>query len=189
MMNVSDNGFGERLLFAIQQKGINQTEFARQLGVSSGFTSEVIRGLKMPGGDYLSGIKNLLGVSIDWLLTGDGDMYGTNKLNGNLLRTIFTLVALAKLAISENDFKAKEIISEIQNNPTALSEGSGAFTYLNQLNKDFNDLDLAVVLYTTFYQTDNRNYDNRKLLEAAISYFTAKSPMEFHFENRQNSPY
>ena len=188
-MNVSNNGFGERLLFAIQQKGMNQTEFARRLGVSSGFTSEVTRGLRMPGGDYFYGIKKVLGISIDWLLTGNGDIYGINRLNGNLLRTIFTLIALARLAIAENDYKAKEIISEIQNNPTALSVGSEAFAYLNQLSKDFNDLDLAVVLYTTFYQTDNRNYDSRKLLEAAIGYFTAKSPMEFHFENRQNSPY
>jgi len=165
-------GFGSRLLLAIQQSGINQSEFARRLGVSPGFTSEVVRGLKKPGADYLYGIKNLLGISIDWLLTGDGTMYGANKLDIELFRTIRLQIALARDAVIENEPKAKLLIGMLRNDSARLSENkNSASAYLEKLSTQDIDLDLAIVLYTTYFQSGSKYEDRRNLLEAAIAYF------------------
>jgi transcriptional regulator with XRE-family HTH domain len=168
------NGFGNRLLIAIQQSGINQSEFARRLGVSTGFTSEVVRGLKKPGADYLYGIKILLGVSIDWLLTGEGTMYGANKLDVELFRTIRLQIALARAAVIESDSEAKSLIALIRGNSSISSEtASSSSAYLDQLSAQDIDLDLAVALYTTFLQSGSKHQDRRNLLDAAIAYFEA----------------
>jgi transcriptional regulator with XRE-family HTH domain len=167
-------GFGNRLLIAIQQSGINQSEFARRLGVSTGFTSEVVRGLKKPGADYLYGIKILLSVSIDWLLTGEGTMYGANKLDVELFRTIRLQIALARAAVIESDPEAKSLIVLIRGNSSISSDvASSSSAYLDQLSAQDIDIDLAVALYTTFFQSGSMYQDRRNLLDAAIAYFEA----------------
>jgi transcriptional regulator with XRE-family HTH domain len=174
-------GFGRRLLIAIQQGGINQSEFARRLGVSSGFTSEVVRGLRKPGADYLYGIKNLLGISIDWLLTGDGTMYGANKLDIELLRTIRLQIALARAAVIENAPEAKSLIDLVRNDSAGLPDiENSTSAYLETLSAQDIDLDLANVLYTTYFQSGSKYEDRRNLLEAAIVYFeTNKSTNKY----------
>jgi transcriptional regulator with XRE-family HTH domain len=172
-------GFGSRLLIAIQQSGINQSEFARRLGVSTGFTSEVVRGLKKPGADYLYGIKNLLGISIDWLLTGDGTMYGDNRLDIELFRTIRLQIALARAAVIENAPEAKSLIDLVRSVSAGLPENeNSASAYLEKLSARDIDLDLANVLYTTYFQSGSKYQDRRNLLEAAIAYFESNRPFD-----------
>jgi transcriptional regulator with XRE-family HTH domain len=49
---------------------VNQEEFATQLEISQSQLSKYERGVGAPPGDVLIRIKERLGVSIDWLLTG-----------------------------------------------------------------------------------------------------------------------
>lgn len=66
------NGYAARIAHLIYLTGLNQSEFAKRLGVSAGFVSDAVRGLKKPGAEILFRIKAEFGVSIDWLLTGGG---------------------------------------------------------------------------------------------------------------------
>lgn len=55
--------------------GINQAELARRLTLSPGYISEITRGHKRPGVDFLVGMRRELGVSVDWLISGKGEMF------------------------------------------------------------------------------------------------------------------
>lgn len=61
----------EQLLSALS---MNQTAFAKALGVSRGIISEFSSGAREPSKDFLFGISKL-GVSLDWFLTGEGPMF------------------------------------------------------------------------------------------------------------------
>ena len=69
-------GLASRLAQAIAQTGLNQSEFSRQLGVSAGFVSDVVRGQKKTGAEFLYAVKMTFGFSVDWLLTGEGTLNG-----------------------------------------------------------------------------------------------------------------
>lgn len=61
----------ERIFSEIQQKHINQKEFARQIGVNEKtFSSWKVKNT-LPAADKISIISDLLGVSTDYLLTGN----------------------------------------------------------------------------------------------------------------------
>lgn len=51
------DGFDARLTQAITHTGLNQSEFARQLGVSAGFVSDCVRGQKKPGAPFLYAVR------------------------------------------------------------------------------------------------------------------------------------
>lgn len=79
-------GLGNRLLTVIHHLHITQSECARRLKSSPGFISDVVRGKKNPGADFLFGLREAFGVSIDWLLSGDGVMFGGHGIDLELLR-------------------------------------------------------------------------------------------------------
>mgnify|MGYP002382008576 CR=1 FL=1 len=66
------DGLGNRLAKVCAREGLNQSEFALRIGVSPGFVSDILRGNKRPGCEFLASLRQSLGVSIDWLLTGKG---------------------------------------------------------------------------------------------------------------------
>jgi len=51
---------------------LSQGELAKELGISQSQLSKYERGVAAPPADILIFIKRRFGVSIDWLLTGDG---------------------------------------------------------------------------------------------------------------------
>ncbi|MEK8020761.1 MAG: helix-turn-helix transcriptional regulator [Candidatus Parabeggiatoa sp.] len=66
---------GERLKKAIKNKGLKLTEFAKQSKVPYRTLQGYIANEIIPGGESLVKIHAELGVSIDWLLTGQKEMY------------------------------------------------------------------------------------------------------------------
>jgi transcriptional regulator with XRE-family HTH domain len=50
---------------------VTQAEFARKLGISQSQLSKYERGVAAPPADILIRLKELLQISVDWLLTGD----------------------------------------------------------------------------------------------------------------------
>lgn len=63
---------GDRLKQIRTGKCLSQKALADLLGTSSGYISEVEQGKKMPGSEFLLSLKRELGVSLDWLLVGEG---------------------------------------------------------------------------------------------------------------------
>lgn len=78
----SDN-FGKMLGARIREirmsNGLNQAKFAKELGFSRSFLSEVESGKKVPGAEFLLSLKRLSGESIDYLLSGEGDQPVSNR--------------------------------------------------------------------------------------------------------------
>ena len=64
-----------RIRDVVGQLGINQAELARRLTLSPGYISEITRGHKRPGVDFLVGMRRELGASVDWLISGEGAMF------------------------------------------------------------------------------------------------------------------
>ena len=65
--------FGDRFAAAREAAGMSQTEFARRLGVNKSTVRDWENDLKEPRANRLQMLAGILGVSITWLLTGEGD--------------------------------------------------------------------------------------------------------------------
>lgn len=67
--------FGDRLKKFRQQKGLTQLDLARTLKISQGYISSVERNQKAPGKELLIALKRYYNLNINWLLTGEGEMF------------------------------------------------------------------------------------------------------------------
>lgn len=65
--------FGDRVAAAREAAGMSQKQMARRLGVKHGTVRDWEDDLSEPRANKLSMMAGLLGVSIVWLLTGEGD--------------------------------------------------------------------------------------------------------------------
>lgn len=65
--------FGDRVAAARQAAGMNQTQLARRLGVKKATLTGWEQDLSEPRANKLSMLSGLLGVSMSWLLTGEGE--------------------------------------------------------------------------------------------------------------------
>ena len=171
-------GFSARLMEVIAATKLSQSEFARRIGASSGFISDAARGLKKPGTDFLFQIKMTYGISIDWLLSGDGSMRGGKTIDIELLRDIQLYVAIAKAAVIEANSTAISLMSLVQDgllNEVANNEALHAF--LNGLVEINDDARLTIELYNGHLSTDDPNMQRRHILAAAIAHFELKKPI------------
>ena len=173
------DGFADRLIQAIAHCGLKQTEFARQLGVSPGFVSDVVRGNKKPGADFLFAARKVFGISVDWLLTGEGTLAGTSGINLELLRTIRLQIAVASSAIEDEDPTAKALLLLIRDGrmQEAIDEPRIA-QFLEEIAPPDAHTDLALELYNGQTWTPDGPAQQRNLLAAAIAHFEARKPMD-----------
>lgn len=65
--------FGDRLAAAREEAGLTQAALARNIGVRSSLIAGWENDLKEPRANRLQMLSGLLGVSLSWLLTGEGD--------------------------------------------------------------------------------------------------------------------
>lgn len=173
------DGLGARLALAILHLGISQSEFARRLGSSPGFVSDVVRGVKKPGAEFLFGVKQSFGISTDWLLTGVGTMHGGGGINLDLLRTIRLQVAVAKAAIVQGDATAKALLLLIRDGRLAdVGNEPELRAYLDRLCPEDRDRDLADELYNGHLWADDPATQQRNLLAAAVAHFEARKPLD-----------
>ena len=68
-------GIGERIRRAIEARNLSLKEAAKTCDISYSSLQNWVGGLREPRPDALVAIGSQLGVSIDWLLTGDGRMF------------------------------------------------------------------------------------------------------------------
>lgn len=65
--------FGDRLAAAREMAGLKQKELAQRVGVKASTLRNWEDDLSEPRANRLSMLSGILGVSLPWLLTGDGD--------------------------------------------------------------------------------------------------------------------
>ncbi|MFQ2737451.1 LexA family protein [Aeromonas caviae] len=63
----------DRITASRQAQKMSKAELARRVGISHASVSKWESGLNQPKGRYLNDLAAALGVTVDWLLTGDGE--------------------------------------------------------------------------------------------------------------------
>ena len=173
------DGFAARLGQVIAHAGLSQSEFARRLGASPGFVSDVVRGIKKPGAEFLHTVRTVFGVSIDWLLTGDGTMQGSGGIDLELLRTIRLQIAVARAAVIDANPTAKALLLLIRDGRLQeVAADPDLHAFLEQLTSSAEDFDLSTELYNGHLWTDDPAAQRRNLLAASVAHFEARKPLD-----------
>lgn len=168
-----------RLAQVLAYAGINQAELARRVGMSPGFLSDVIRGVKRPGAELLLALRKSCGVSIDWLLSGEGTMIGGAGIRHDLFRAIRLQVAVARAAVIGSDPTARALMLLIREGQLSAAAGDPSFkTMLDKLAPEDADLDLAIELYNGHQWATDPVAQRRNLLAAATAHFEARKPID-----------
>lgn len=171
----NEEDFRGRLMQVMLRAGVNQTEFARRLGISPGFMSDMMRGMKRPGMDFLLSVKTIFGVSVDWLLMGDGAPDGVSRIDLQWLKTIQLFVMIARAALVERHPFAQEVLQSLTNSDVELNATNASTKALvSQLQPSTQDMDFAIELYNGhLWHTDPLD-QRRNILAAAIAHFEMK---------------
>lgn len=81
---MENKNFSERIKIIRNHFGLKGVEFAKKLGVSPGFISELENGKKNPGQDLFLSLKRIFNINLNWLLAGEGEMIlSKNSLQPN----------------------------------------------------------------------------------------------------------
>lgn len=172
--NLGLEGFPARLNQLLAQTALSQAEFARQIGISPGFLSDVIKSRKKPGTDFLYGIRTVFGASVDWLLTGEGTMFGRNDIDLDLLRNIELYIAVARSAVVEGDPTAKALLLLCQAGHLQEALADPALNDFLDRIAPHSDLNLAAELYNSHLWYHDPAFRRRNLLAAAQAHFEAQ---------------
>lgn len=65
----------ERIARVIDITGLKKIEFAKRLGISAPFVSELCTGVKKPSDRTIADICREFNISENWLRTGEGEMF------------------------------------------------------------------------------------------------------------------
>ena len=173
------DGFATRIGQAIAHTGLNQSEFARQLGVSAGFVSDVVRGQKKPGAEFLYAVRARFGISVDWLLTGEGTVNGGSGIDLDLLRTVRLQIAVARSAVIDTNPTAKALLLLIRDGRLQEATAEPEIKeFLDRIAPTDPDAELAMELYNGQLWTNDPGAQRRNLLAAAIAHFEARKPID-----------
>lgn len=171
------SSFSLRLAQAIARSGLNQSEFARKIAVSPSFVSDMVRGNKKPGAEFLCTVRLEFGVSADWLLTGEGSMTGGGPIDLDLLRSIRLYVALARGAVIEQNPTATTVAKLIRDGRIhEVLQNSDIAAFVQSIALTVEDGDLALGLYNGHLEIQDPIEQQRKLLMAAMSHFESRKP-------------
>jgi transcriptional regulator with XRE-family HTH domain len=161
----------DRVRQVLVATSLSQAELARKLGLSDGFMSQVVRGLKRPGTEFFTSLNRELGVSIDWLLAGRGSMFCL-AISEQLLSTIRIQVATARAAYVDNDPDAKELLAFMASGRAATELDQKRFNaLLDRIAPEDPDTRLAVQLYNAHQWAPDPKTQRDDLLASAIGLF------------------
>jgi transcriptional regulator with XRE-family HTH domain len=78
-MKDSKNLISNRLRELRKKLGLSQLQFVEHLGCSRSNISLLENGVVLPSASILSALKSKFNVSLDWLFSGEGSMFTTDK--------------------------------------------------------------------------------------------------------------
>lgn len=126
---------GEELKSYFKEKGITQEEIAKKLGVSQAYVNALFNNSKNFGKKQAEKWNKLFGISVNFLLTGEGNICGNNitqhNQNGDNING-------HSVTVNKNEIDYIEIIKA---QSTQISNSQKQIDELLQLNQDqFNRL-------------------------------------------------
>ena len=80
-----------RIKQVIDALNITQAEFAKRINISPGMVSKICSGSAEPSSRTLSDICEKFGIDINWLETGEGDMFYAQSQYDKLMDYCYTL--------------------------------------------------------------------------------------------------
>lgn len=173
------DGMGARVAELIRVTGLSQQEFAERLASSPGFISDIVRGLKRPGAEVLHRIREVFGVSVDWLLDGSGAMYGGRPIEMDSFKLISAQVELVRRARIEGDPKAEVVLSQLLGADTAKPLSPERMVeLLKPYVKLAEEFLLPAVIYNSHLWTTNAEERVRGGLSSVVAYFESKRPLD-----------
>ncbi len=163
----------DRIQLVLRALKMSQGEFARQLEVSTGYVSEVARGKKKPGSEFLGNLRRKLGVSIDWLIAGTGPMFYSEHglIEPDWFESISMQIATARAAMVDQDLIARDLLCALADGQ-GIPGGSGSrFNKLLERIAPGEDRQLAIDLYNKHLTGANTPERRRDVLNEVIAYF------------------
>lgn len=171
----TQDGFDTRFAQLLATLNISQNEFARQLGSTSAFISNMARGKSRPGLDFLAKISTTFGVSLDWLVLGKGTLRGEQFIDPEWLHTVTLRVELAKLAAAGNQ-EAKALVAELLGERTpVISVTPARQALLDLLASSTAHGPLLVSLYNRFLGQGDPSQRAQQVLRTAVQQLQANS--------------
>lgn len=168
---VVDVGFCERFGEMLSKLNLSQNEFARQLGSTSAFVSNIARGKSKPGLEFLQRIAETFEVSLDWLVLGKGTQAGHQGLNAEWHYAVMLRVSLAQLMVEGNteaDALAKELLGQVT---TSKKKPSGTReSLLRELAARTSNANLMATIYNQMLGERDQSRRNAEALTAAINH-------------------
>lgn len=104
--------FGDRLAAAREAASMTQKDLAKKLGVKLGTLRNWEDDLNEPRANKLQMVSGILGVSLRWLLTGEGDgidMPEDNQIEAADLRDILTEMRSLRAQIAQSGEKLAQL--------------------------------------------------------------------------------
>lgn len=168
------DAFGTRLAQMLAARGLTQGQFAVALGSSPAFVSDMIRGIKKPGADFLYRVAAAFQVSLDWLLLGEGRMDRQPGLDTELFRAVALRVQLARL-VAQGDAEAQHLADELLGKPAVLTTTPSVPAQRQALLGRLADTDeqaaAVIAIYNAFIPTEESAHRLRDILTAALTHF------------------
>ncbi|MFO1256809.1 MAG: helix-turn-helix transcriptional regulator [Gammaproteobacteria bacterium] len=169
--------FELRLAHLLLVRGLTQGEFAKGLEASPTFISNMIRGTKKPGTEFLVRIATQYQVSLDWLLLGKGNVDGTPSIESpktidiELFRMVNLRAELACNAANGN-VEAKVLADELLGKaPSNKSDDTERQALLNHLSEAVEHNVITCSLYNRFLIHSDPTIRAREVLTAALAHF------------------
>ena len=180
--------FELRLAHLLTVRGLTQGEFAKGLDASPTFISNMIRGSKKPGTEFLTRLASQYQVSLDWLLMGRGQMDGSSSIDGEWFRVVTLRVELARLA-SEGNEEASILVDELLGKKSLTESIPVARQDLLEQLANANEVSaLTSALYNGFSTHPDSVIRSQEVLSAALVHFQANKadPLAAMVANRDS---
>lgn len=82
---IPNNILGDRIKEIRKINNLTQADFANVLGTSTPYISEIEANKYIPGGEFFHSLNQIYKVNINWLLTGEGDIFISEDENKKLI--------------------------------------------------------------------------------------------------------
>lgn len=104
----------ERIAFVRDTKAMKQKDFAELIGIPRSSLSEIESGKRSASVDVIVGISTYFKeISVDWLLTGEGEMYRQSSINQGFESDNHT-AKVVQMYEALNDVQQREILSALE---------------------------------------------------------------------------
>jgi len=161
--------FGVRLGQLMVALKLSQGEFSRRIGASPAFVSDMVRGVKKPGTEFLHKLVEAYGVGLDWLVMGKGTMFGLTEIDAELFRSVLMRMELARLAMQDGDPHARAVMDVLLGSAPSIEppDDGGGVLLRERLAQAQGQCDEAINLYNRHVGITDRDACYRELLRAA----------------------